>query len=69
MTKALNKTIRKIKARWWLLLAVLFTALEIALPFFTSLMPPYVFGVMSALSGAGAFAARLMAQERVNGDA
>lgn len=68
MKKAMNKTIRKIKARWWLVLAVLFTALEIILPFLTDLMPRYVFGVFSALSGAGAFAARLMAQEQVNGD-
>ena len=66
MNKALNKTVRKLKARWWLLLAVLFTALEIGLPFFTNFMPPYLFGVMSALSGAGAFAARLMAQEQRN---
>lgn len=68
MSKTLNKTIRKLKARWWLFLAVLFTALEIGLPFFTSMMPPYVFGMLSALSGAGAFASRLMAQEHVNGD-
>ena len=68
MNKALNKTVRKLKARWWLLLAVLFTALEIILPFLSDDMPRYLFGVMSALSGAGAFAARLMAQEKSHGD-
>lgn len=68
MSKTLNKTIRKVKARWWLVLAVLFTALEIGLPFFTNFIPPYLFGALSAMSGAGAFAARLMAQEQSHGD-
>jgi hypothetical protein len=67
MTKALNKTIRKIKARWWLLLAVLFTALEIFLPFASDRIqiPPYLFGALSGLCSGAAFASRLMAQKEV----
>lgn len=67
--KALKKAVRRLKARWWIVLAVLFTALEIGLPFLSDAMPQYLFAALSAISGAGAFASRLMAQKDVgNGD-
>jgi hypothetical protein len=64
----MKKAIRKVKARWWIVVAVLFTALEIALPFFTDMMPRTLFGVLAGLAGAGAFASRLIAQGEVHGD-
>lgn len=62
----LKKKVRKVKARWWILLAVILTALEIGLPFFSDLFPKYLFGLLSALAGSGAFASRLLAQGEVS---
>jgi hypothetical protein len=66
--KALKKTVNKLKARWWIALAVLFTALEIGLPFLSDDLPRYLFGVLSALFGSCAFATRLIATSKADGN-
>ena len=45
-------------------LAFLFTATEVMLPFFSDAIPPRVFAVLSGVAVAGAFVARLMAQQQ-----
>lgn len=45
-------------------LAFLFTATEVMLPFFSDAIPPRVFAVLSGVAVAGAFVARLMAQQK-----
>ena len=45
-------------------LAFLFTAAEVMLPFFSDAIPPRLFAVLSGVAVAGAFVARLMAQQK-----
>ena len=45
-------------------LAFLFTATEVMLPFFSDAIPPRLFAMLSGVAVAGAFVARLMAQQQ-----
>ena len=45
-------------------LAFLFTAAEVMLPFFSDAIPPRLFAMLSGVAVAGAFVARLMAQQK-----
>ena len=45
-------------------LAFVFTATEVILPFFSDAIPPRLFAVLSGVAVAGAFVARLMAQQK-----
>ena len=60
---------REIATKAWsirfIALAFCFTLLEVALPFFSESFPDKLFGVMSGLCAAGAFASRLIAQKDV----
>lgn len=47
-------------------LAFVFTATEVMLPFFGDAIPPRVFAVLSGVAVAGAFVARLMAQQKAD---
>lgn len=47
-------------------LAFLFTATEVMLPFFSDAIPPRVFAMLSGVAVAGAFVARLMAQQKAD---
>ena len=47
-------------------LAFVFTATEVMLPFFSDDVPPRVFAVLSGVAVAGAFVARLMAQQKAD---
>lgn len=68
MPKSIRKAFRKSGMRWWIIAAVLFTAAEILLPFLSDALPRYLFGMLSALAGAGAFATRMIAQHGVSSD-
>ena len=46
-----------------MILAFMLTMAEVMLPFFSDAVPPKLFAVLSGLSVAGAFAARLVAQK------
>jgi hypothetical protein len=61
----MKKMTRKTKMQGLIWLAVVFTAVEIALPFFSDMIPRGVFAGLSGLFGAGAFATRLLAQKEV----
>lgn len=60
---------REIAVKAWsvrfIALAFIFTALEVALPFFSEAVPDKLFGVLSGLFAAAAFASRLVAQKDV----
>lgn len=47
-------------------LAFVFTATEVILPFFGDAIPPRLFAVLSGVAVAGAFVARLMAQQKAD---
>ena len=47
-------------------LAFLFTATEVMLPFFSDAIPPRLFAALSGVAVAGAFVARLMAQQKAD---
>lgn len=44
------------------LLSALLSAAEVALPFFTDLIPPHTMAILAVLTSAGAAVARLVAQ-------
>ncbi len=47
-------------------LAFVFTSTEVMLPFFSDAIPPRLFAVLSGVAVAGAFVARLMAQQKAD---
>lgn len=57
---------RKIVRKAWsvrlMVLAFVFTAAEVALPFFSDAIPKNLFAALSGLAVAGAFVSRLVAQ-------
>lgn len=65
---------RAVLTRAWsvrlMVLAFVLTALEVALPLLDGLLPipPYTFAALSGLATAGAFVARLVAQNNVSGE-
>lgn len=60
--------VRKAWSVKFMALAFVFTAVEVALPFFDGGMPKGLFALLSALATAGALITRLLAQKEVNGD-
>lgn len=65
---------RAVLARAWsvrlMAAAFVLTVLEVALPLLDGLLPipPYTFAALSGLATAGAFVARLVAQNNVSGE-
>lgn len=65
---------RAVLTRAWsvrlMALAFVLTALEVALPLLDGMLPipPYTFAALSGLATAGAFVARLVAQNNVSGE-
>lgn len=63
----LNENWRLLLRKAWsvrlMLVAFVFTAAEVMLPFFSDAVPPRVFAVMSGIAVAGAFVSRLIAQK------
>lgn len=63
----LNTEWRAIVRKAWsvrlMALAFAFTVAETTLPFFSDVVPPRLFAVLSGLSVAGAFVSRLVAQK------
>lgn len=57
--------VRKAWSIKFMLLAFVFTSLEVMLPFFNEDIPRATFAVLSGLSVAGAFVTRLLAQKDV----
>ena len=57
---------RKVLRRAWSIrlsvLAAIFSAAEVSLPFFTNLVPPNTMAVLAVFTAAGAAVARLVAQ-------
>lgn len=47
------------------LLSALFSAAEVALPFFTGLIPPHTMAILAVFTSAGAAVARLVAQPKM----
>lgn len=60
---------KQIVAKAWsvrlMILAFVMTMLEVTLPFFSDAIPDRLFAVLSGLSVAGAFVARLVAQRDI----
>lgn len=63
----LNENWRILLRKAWsvrlMLVAFVFTAAEVMLPFFSDAVPPRLFAVMSGIAVAGAFVSRLIAQK------
>lgn len=63
----LNENWRLLLRKAWsvrlMLVAFVFTAAEVMLPFFSDAVPPRLFAVMSGIAVAGAFVSRLIAQK------
>lgn len=65
---------RAVLTRAWsvrlMVLAFVLTVLEVALPLLDGYLPipPYTFAVLSGLATAGAFVARLIAQQNISGE-
>jgi hypothetical protein len=57
--------VRKAWSVRFMVLAFVFTMLEVMLPFFDHDIPPRMFAVLSGLAVAGAFVTRLLAQKDV----
>lgn len=51
------------------LLAAVFSAAEVALPFFAPFMPPHVMAIAAVFASTGAAVARVVAQPKSMGDA
>ena len=49
------------------LLGALFSAAEVALPFFTPFVPPKTMAVLALISSCGAAVARVVSQPKMNG--
>jgi hypothetical protein len=47
------------------MLAALFSAAEVALPFFTDFVPPHTMAIVAVFTAAGAAVARLIAQPKI----
>jgi hypothetical protein len=57
-----------LKKAWSIRLSILsaiFSAAEVALPFFTDFVPPHVMAMIAVFTAAGAAAARLIAQPKI----
>lgn len=50
------------------LLAALFSAAEVALPFFSPFMPPKTMAILALLASTGAAIARIVAQPKIHHD-
>ena len=48
------------------LLSAIFSAAEVALPFFTDFVPPHTMAMVAVFTAAGAAAARLVAQPKIH---
>lgn len=58
-----------LKKAWSIKLSILsavFSAAEVALPFFTGIVPPHLMAVLAVFTAAGAAAARLIAQPKMH---